>query len=445
MTSYLTTTRPPAITTATTTTTTTTTPPYTTTQVDTKADINAPSSSSSSSPSDDGDDNDGDDNDSDDNNEDGKHNKDNATPRFPRFVDLPPELRHQIWRAALPSSPGINFFNVHCFPNDHAACSRSASPPWSYLDLRRLSVSDADAAVSRYDPSSWQARSAARQSCREAREICAIPGHKAANVTLTRPRRGLFVRAADGQLRTTPLRVVVRDRERDRDGDGGGGGDGNYPSPLPEPEPVVRRIVQVHVDDILCLSVENCSFNLPFEDAPSPSSFPARDGDDDDDDDDDHEEGWAYDPQLTPALPRCIPADRLCANLALWGTGNVSLRFAADALFGLLYAHIPGYLELPPGELWPGRLLLMFDALVHHQDTDERGREGEEVVWDRFGDRYVRLPWQTEDSHPPPDGHGDGLPLMSRLMKVSPETSDIRRRYLASARLRSPKRLARSS
>ncbi|KAI1200636.1 hypothetical protein F5X97DRAFT_340145 [Nemania serpens] len=438
MTSYLPTTRPPAITTATTSTPSPTPTPITTTTIDTTtADINAPASSPSSSSAND-DDNDND-NDNGDNNDD--DDDDDEAPQFPRFVDLPPELRHQIWRAAIPS-PGINFFNVHCFPNDHVACSRSASPPWSYLDLRRLSIDHPDAAVARYDPSSWQARSAARQSCREARHICAVPGHKAANVTLTRPRRGLFVRAADGQLRTTPLRVV---QVRDRDGNSNGNGNGNGGSSPPDPEPVVRRIVQVHVDDILCLSVENCSFNLPFEDAPS--SFPPRDyhhdhdhgRDDDDGDDDDNEEGWAYDPQLTPALPRSIPADRLCANLALWGT--VSLRFAADALFGLLYAHVPGYLELPPGELWPGRLLLMFDALVHRAGGEGNEDEDEnEVVWDRFGDRYVRLPWQTEGFHPP-----DGFPLMSRLIKVAPETSDIRHRYLASARLRSPKRPAGSS
>ncbi|KAI1183363.1 hypothetical protein F5B17DRAFT_443506 [Nemania serpens] len=448
-------------------------PPTHTATANISAPSSSPSSSSSSSPGDD--DSYGDDNDDNDNDNDNDDSNDEDTPQFPRFMDLPPELRHQIWRAVIPAR-GINFFNVHCFPNDHVACSRSASPPWSYLDLRRLSIDDTDAAVARYDPSSWQARAAVRQSCREARHVCAVPGHKAANVTLTRPRRGLFVRAADGQLRTTPLRVPVHNRDRNRDRnratDGHGEGyeeDHSSPPPPVNPEPVVRRIIQVHIDDILCLSVENCSFNLPFEDSPSSSSPPRNhhrhhhhndndndedDEDDDEDDDDDREEGWAYDPQLTPALPRCIPADRLCANLALHAT--VSLRFAADALFGLLYAHIPGYLELPPGELWPGRLLLMFDddVMRHHKDVDEEGKEwgeeeeeDEEVVWDRFGDSYVRLPWKGGRGFLRYQHHQfpDDFPLVSQLVKTAPETSNMRERYLASARLRSPKRPARSS
>ncbi|KAI1128955.1 hypothetical protein F5Y10DRAFT_291484 [Nemania abortiva] len=358
---------------------------------------------------------------------------------FPLFTSLPPELRHEIWRLAVPS-PGINFFNVHCFPRDHIGCNRSTSPPWAYLDLRRLAIDDPDVAVSRYDPSAWQARAAVRQSCREARLICALPAHKAADITLTRPRRGLFVRAGDGQLRKTPLRI--------RDPGGGEGEEGkrSESEPSSSTEPIVRRVVQVHVDDILCLSVENCSFNLPYEETPS---FPIDDDDDNDDDGNgdglaaapgDADEGWAYDPQLTPALPPSIPADRLCASMAR--CSMAPLRITTDALFGLLYGHIPGYLELRPGELWPGRLLLMFDAVTQ----DVGGRDlaeltaTPEVVWDRFGDCYVRLPWRTGDFNPP-----DGFPIMYRLTKVWPETCDIRARYLTSAILRSPKRPAGSS
>ncbi|KAI8953097.1 hypothetical protein F4801DRAFT_154306 [Xylaria longipes] len=344
--------------------------------------------------------------------------------QFPQFAALPPELRHHIWRLAVPS-PGINFFNVHCFPNDHAGCNRSTSPPWAYLDLRRLSIEDDDAAVSRYDPSAWQARLAVRQTCREARDVCAVPASKSATITLTRPRRGLFVRAGDGQLRKTPLRA----------------NDNNQSGSVIEPEPVVRRTVEVHADDVLCLSVENCSFNLPHEETPS---FPDDDDDDDDVDVDglattgDADEGWAYDPQLTPKLPQQIPASRLCASMARCSTAP--LRITTDALFGLLYSHIPGYLELRPGELWPGRLLLMFDAVtqaVGERDLAEL-TSTPEVVWDRFGDCYVRLPWRTGDFNPP-----DGFPIMYRLTKVWPETNDIRERYLRSALLYSPKRPAR--
>ncbi|KAI0450047.1 hypothetical protein F5B21DRAFT_448319 [Xylaria acuta] len=341
--------------------------------------------------------------------------------QFPYFTSLPPELRHHIWRLAVPC-PGINFFNVHCFPNDHAGCNRSTSPPWAYLDLRRLSIEDDDAAVSRYDPSAWQARLAVRQACREARDVCSVPASKSAVITLTRPRRGLFVCAGDGQLRKTPLRIVVdTDSDRSRS--------------VIEPEPVVRRSVEVHVDDVLCLSVENCSFNLPHEETPSFL---------DDEDADglatgDADEGWAYDPQLTPKLPQQIPASRLCASMARCATAP--LRITTDALFGLLYSHIPGYLELRPGELWPGRLLLMFDAVTQAVGERDLGEltSTPEVVWDRFGDCYVRLPWRTGDFNPP-----DGFPIMYRLTKVWPETNDIRERYLRSALLYSPKRLARS-
>jgi hypothetical protein len=342
--------------------------------------------------------------------------------QFSRFGNLPPELRHAIWRFAVPS-PGINFFNVHCFPNDHDGCNRSTSPPWAYLDLRRLDIEHDDDEVFRYDPSSWQARYSVRQTCREARLICAIPESKAATITLTRPSRGLFVRAGDGQLRKTPLSPR---REA------------GHPECIAVPwtEPVVRRTVQVHIGDILSLSIENCSFNLPHEEAPLFFS---------DDDVDglatgDADEGWAYDPQLTPKLPLAIPPSRLCASMARCNT--TALRTTTDALFGLLYSHIPGFLELRPGQLWPGRLLLMFDAIT--QALGERNLEEltstPEVVWDRFGDCYVRLPWRTGDFHPP-----DGFPIMYRLTKIWPETNNIRDRYLRSALLHSPKRPARSS
>ncbi|KAI8626521.1 hypothetical protein F5Y19DRAFT_219169 [Xylariaceae sp. FL1651] len=344
--------------------------------------------------------------------------------QFPRFIDLPPEIRYQIWRAAVPS-PGINFFNVHCFPNDHVGCNRSTSPPWAYLDLRRLDIEHDDYQVSRYDPSSWQARHTVRQTCREARLICAVPGSKSAFITLTRPRRGLFVRAGDGQLRQTSL-YPQHSHDATQ----------SIPKGQALVEPVVRRTIQVHVDDILSLSVENCSFNLPHEETPS---FPIDDDDVDGLATGDADQGWAYDPRLTPKLPDAIPSSRLCANMAR--CNRAALRITTDALFGLLYSHIPGYLDLGPGELWSGRLLLMFDANM--QALGERDLEEltptPEVVWDRFGDCYARLPWRAGDRDTP-----DGFPIMYRLTKIWPETSNIRERYLRSALLHSPKRPARS-
>ncbi|KAI3330362.1 hypothetical protein F4824DRAFT_343263 [Ustulina deusta] len=343
-----------------------------------------------------------------------------TTPQFPRFVDLPPELRHQIWRFAVPS-PGINFFNVHCFPNDHEGCNRSTSPPWAYLDLHRLDIEDADDDVFCYDPSSWQARYAVRQSCREARLVCAIPESKTATITLTRPKRGLFVRAVDGQLRKTPLHI--RDNEVGES----------------LTEPVVHRTVQLPIGDILYLSVENCSFNLPHEETPVFFT-----GDDDDDDVDgpatgDAYEGWAYDPRLTPELPRAIPVSRLCVGMIR--CSPASLRNISDAVLGLLYGHIPEYLQSHPRERWSGRLLLGH-VLTQAVGEPELGKltYNPETVWDRFGDCYVQLPWRTGDFNLPED-----FPTTDHVVKVRPETNNIRERYLRSALLYSPKRPSRSS
>ncbi|GAW23458.1 hypothetical protein ANO14919_130170 [Xylariales sp. No.14919] len=348
-------------------------------------------------------------------------------PGFPRFRHLPPELRHQIWRFAVPS-PGINFFNVHAFPMDHEGCCRSTSPPWLYLDLRRLDIEDEDDEVFRYDPSTWQARNAVRQSCREAWLICTIPASKAATITLTRPKRGLFVRAGDGQLRKTPRSIESEDVG------------------IFFVEPVVRRTVQVHVDEMLCLSVENCSFNLLHEEA-----LAFFDDDDDDDDGvdglnaaDDFDDGWSYDPQLTPELPRAIPASRLCASMARGSPST--LGTSADALRGMLYSHFPEY-NAGFNEIWLirihlGRILLMYDA--YNQALGERDLKeltpDPEVAWDRFGDCYVRLPWKNGRLE-----HIEGFHTISRLTKIWPETNNIRERYLRSAVLRSPKRLASSS
>ncbi|KAI0855773.1 hypothetical protein F4860DRAFT_448100 [Xylaria cubensis] len=341
-----------------------------------------------------------------------------ASPQFTLFTSLPPELRHQIWRLAVPS-PGINFFNVHCFPNDHCNCNKSTSPPWAYLDLRRLSIDDSDADVSHYDPSAWQARQAVRQSCREARDIATIPASKSATITLTRPRRGLYVRAGDGQLRgLTPPRPITR-------------ADGITkfaPITRPNVEPVVHRTIQVHVDDILCLSVANCSFNLPLEESLSQDT------------------GWAYDPQLTPQLPEQIPANRVFAGMTRRDAFFCNSHRAP--VHSLLYSHVPEYQEEPfPDVSWTGPLRLMFDdeATQAVGNNNRRDREEltptptpEDVVWDRFGDCYVRSPERASQPRDMPSL------ITYYLTKVRPETNDIRDRYLRSALLHSPKRPAAS-
>ncbi|TRX93569.1 hypothetical protein FHL15_005541 [Xylaria flabelliformis] len=333
-----------------------------------------------------------------------------TSPQFLQFIALPPELRHYIWRLAVPS-PGINFFNVHCFPNDHVDCNKSTSPPWAYLDLRRLSIDDSDADVSHYDPSTWQARQAVRQSCREARDIATIPASKSAPITLTRPRRGLFVRAGDGQLRgLTPPAPIRRIDETAK----------YRPFIMDDVEPVVHRTIQVHVDDVLCLSVENCSFNLPLEESPS------------------QDIGWAFDPQLTPPLPAQIPANRVCAGMARRDT---FLSTHGAPVFSLLYSHVPEYSEEgepdDPNESWAGPLLLMFDDEATTQavgnNSNKRDLENEVVAWDRFDDCYVRSPERASQSE-------IRIPITCHLTKVRPETNDIRHRFLRSALLHSPKR-----
>ncbi|KAI2641300.1 hypothetical protein GGS21DRAFT_367585 [Xylaria nigripes] len=331
-----------------------------------------------------------------------------ATPSRLTFAHLPPELRHEIWRLAVPS-PGINFFNVHCFPNDHQTCNRSTSPPWAYLDLRRMSIEHDDCQVSRYDPSSWQARYALRQTCHEARVICALPESSAASITLTRPKRGLFVRAGDGQLRNTPLQ--------------------EFNHAMPMTEPVVRRTIQVHLDDILCLSVENCSFSLPHEEAPSFSSS-ASFNDADSQTSGDLENGWSYDPQITPPLPQAISPTRLCASIAMRSIN--SLHVTADALFGLLYSHIPGYIE-PHGEVvWAGPLLVMLDdtqathnyRLEGPTSVPDGPSSAPKMVWDRFGDCYVWLPGHISLFASP-----QRFPTLYALLKLPPEINSVQHRY----------------
>ncbi|OTA87808.1 hypothetical protein M434DRAFT_399309 [Hypoxylon sp. CO27-5] len=328
---------------------------------------------------------------------------------FTKFPELPPEIRYQIWRTALPH-PGINFFNVHCIPNDHPGANRSTSPPWLYLDLRRLSIDDDDEAVAEYDASAWQARETLRRVCREARNICTLSQFEVANITLTRPRRGLFVRAGDGQVkRLTPF--TLSDVETST-----------------EPEPLEYRTVQVRADDVLCLSFENCSFNLPFEETAisesggHPGTFIVEDVNDDTD-----ELGWTYDPQLMPPLPVAIPTSRLCVGMARGG--RRTLQVAGAILLSML-----SFSREQPEEQMLTRLpLLMLDA--YKQELGDRNIEEltprSEVLWDRFGDPYIALPWDSTD-----------LPADYRLVKVWPESNDIRERYLQSALLQSPKRPA---
>ncbi|RYP58260.1 hypothetical protein DL770_010467 [Monosporascus sp. CRB-9-2] len=362
---------------------------------------------------------------------------------FPYFASLPPELRAQIWRAAIPT-PGINFFNVHSFPGDHAGVNRSDSPPWLYLDMRRLAIEDSDEEVSEYDPSAWQARNVIRRTCREARDVCAIPPDKRATVVLTRPRRGLFIRAGDEQLRRLTPMVATE-------------GDGGYSSSRVDAVvirhmPKASRVVHVHADDILSLSLENCSFNLPYEETFTASAETSGS-------DYDYESGWAYDPQLTP-LPVGVARNRYCINVARGG--REVMHAIAQVVPGMLAgAAVEAEVEVRPTEtksesgsapalksrnpLPSGGLpahykrrqgvLVMIDA--HAQEIGDPILAGltsaQEVHRDRFGDAYVPLPFANG-----PIWGVDCFPY--QLTRVWPDVTETRVQYLRSAQLRSAKR-----
>jgi len=344
---------------------------------------------------------------------------------FSLFPQLPPEIRLLIWSHALPPpGAGINFFNVHAFPLDHAGCNRSTSPPWLYLDLRRLSISHTDDEVAQYDPSVWQARAILRSTCAEARSAAAIPPNKLAKVVLTRPQRGLYCRAGDDKLRRFTPYTEAQAREL-------------------VAEPKVTRTIYIHADDVLTLSIENCSFNLPWEDTLDEDRMTnTLVGS--------HEEGphdlggWGFDPQLTP-LPEGIPARRYCISMirgarAHFHTLTEAISEAHHLMHGgSLEDHDIGY-----GMLDVQTFKLGLDAAVKTVATNSQKsalveglgaglKQQVQLHWDRFGDCYVPQPWTS---------NGAGRPWCYRLTKVLPEVDDLRGQYIRSALLQSPKRPA---
>jgi hypothetical protein len=318
---------------------------------------------------------------------------------FPFFARLPPEIRHTIYIAAIPS-PGINFFNIHSFPNDHQGANRSNSPPNLHLDLRRECIEDDDECVAKYDPSVWQVRHALRQTCHEARAILAIPEDKAVRLTLTIPKRGLFVHAGDGLLRSmTP-----------------------WAKSRPRPEPAVHRQIETHSDDVISMSGENCSFNILHEEG-SPSSDSLGSGEDDDDDDA-KDFGWSYDPQFGGGASLGIPEDRFCLNFKNCEITDEILENIGPAL-----------LQAATGTSG-GRGSVMFDSDITSPSTYTLPNVPQRlpVFWDRWGDAYLLK--RLDDS-------SDFAEFAdTQLIKVRPEKEHMRMRYLRSAQLKSSKRPA---
>ncbi|KAK8867668.1 hypothetical protein PGQ11_006246 [Apiospora arundinis] len=388
---------------------------------------------------------------------------------FHKFSQLPPEIRHYIFSAAIPK-PGINFFNLHTFPNDHPGANRSTSPPSLYLDLRRMDIYDNDEDVAEYDPSCWQARHSLRQTCREARSVCAIPEDKRISLTLTVPKRGLFVRAGDGLLRSMmPLDAPRRRHSSDGDEDDD---DEAEASDVPVTEEVVHRVVDVHADELFVLSVENCSFNLPFEESPALRG---------EDEDDDNDMGWSFDPEFRPcgvgrrhgrgrAHFLGIPASKFCISLARPpNDGTVS---ALQEAYMAIWCAVTGWDPVVPMLQSPEAAQLLsddasfppmeahvavFDEIFQAQESSlavfedtcdfvgrpkpahKRHRPVTVAYRDRWDDRYTEVATHDDDYFPIESIIWPTLTART-LVKLGPEKSDVRERYMRSAILQSPKR-----
>ncbi|KAI0127255.1 hypothetical protein BJ170DRAFT_367137 [Xylariales sp. AK1849] len=323
---------------------------------------------------------------------------------FP-LMRLPAEIRHQIYRAAIPSL-GINFFNVHSFPNDHEGANRSSSPPKLHLDLRRLSVEDDDDDVAKYDPSVWQVRLALRQTCREARTICAIPENKTIRLTMTIPKRGLFVYAGDLLLRSmTPMSGLDQ---------------------MPPPEAVVHRRIEIHADDAVSFSVENCSFNLIFEEANISHVGRAAE-------EDEISMGWAYDPEFAGGVPIGIRRDLYCLNLARDDRETMRhIEEVTPALLKAVTGRSDGHNDHPANAFPPTGYVMFDDEVTSPSLALIRGYDASNsrmTFWDRWDDVYASIP-----------SHGDWPWPSWQLVKMAPEKEQMRVRYLRSAQLMSPKR-----
>lgn len=390
---------------------------------------------------------------------------------FHRFSQLPPEIRHYIFSAAIPK-PGINFFNLHTFPNDHPGANRSTSPPSLYLDLRRMDIEDDDDDVAEYDPSCWQARHALRQTCREARSVCAIPEDKRISLTLTVPKRGLFVRAGDGLLRSMmPLEAPSRRNHRDHSGEDDEEDAAAAAEEVPATEAVVHRVVDVHADELFVLSVENCSFNLPFEESPALRG---------EDDEDDNDMGWSFDPEFRPCgvgrhhgartHSLGIPASKFCISLAR--PPNDDTVTALQEAYMAIWCAVTGWDPVVPMLQSPeaARLLTddgsfpateahvaVFDEIFQAQEsslaafedtcdfvgrpkpTHRRVRPVKVAYRDRWDDRYAAVATHDDDYFPIESIIWTTLTART-LVKLGPEKSDVRQRYMRSAILQSPKR-----
>ncbi|KAK6827575.1 hypothetical protein PG987_010916 [Apiospora arundinis] len=367
---------------------------------------------------------------------------------FHKFSQLPPEIRHYIFSAAIPK-PGINFFNLHTFPNDHPGANRSTSPPsstwtcaaWTYMTTTRTSPSTTRLAGK-------LAILCVRRVVRPG-PCAAIPEDKRISLTLTVPKRGLFVRAGDGLLRSMmPLDAPRRRHSSDGDEDDD---DEAEASDAPVTEEVVHRVVDVHADELFVLSVENCSFNLPFEESPALRG---------EDEDDDNDMGWSFDPEFRPcgvawpARPNDGTVSALQeAYMAIWCavTGwdpvvpmlqspEAAQLLSNDASFPPMEAHVAVFDEIFQAQ---ESSLAVFedtcDFVGRPKPAHKRHRPVTVAYRDRWDDRYTEVATHDDDYFPIESIIWPTLTART-LVKLGPEKSDVRERYMRSAILQSPKR-----
>jgi hypothetical protein len=251
----------------------------------------------------------------------------------------------------------------------------------------------------------------------------------------------------------------------------------------PPPEDWVYRQIEVHAEDeMICLSVENCSFNLPAEEANNGNGGQSHLSPSDNDLD---EFGWSYDPQFyRPAETLGIRPGRYCLNLAR--SDSVSTRILTtevawdllEAVTGSRLGRTIGQNEffsaslaseilsrrendqiLEQQEPWlmldadttilDGGRLVQYTSASHcslrpgesYVDEDGRAFYYGEAFYDRFGDVYIHRRFEGED------GQRRGYPLYTRrqLVKIRPEKTDMRKQYMESATLRSPKKINQST
>ncbi|ORY70482.1 uncharacterized protein BCR38DRAFT_422215 [Pseudomassariella vexata] len=359
--------------------------------------------------------------------------------------------------SATPDPPSPPFPQFSALPPN---CDTNVSPPHLYLDSRRLDPSDSDAEVSTYDPSAWQTRLALRQTCREARQICVIPPDKVLTLPLVLPDPNqdlnLCIRAGDGQLRSlTPF------SNRDV-------------KPGVYTHRITRSINLLSTDDMIVFALENCSFNLPFEE----SSGGGRG----DDDEAEVNQGWSYDPEFhEPAVQFGIREDRFClcvaratheilsvdgVRLMLINEATVRCQVPVDKTVVLFMCErdtmvdsrapmMDGVSSSTSGSgsgtrsAPHGVVATTNKTKTQNQDQSDTGLcdgnayadakgesvekiaekdKGQPICWeDRWGDLYM-------------PAHSGLFTFTNQLVKLRPEKTDMRRRYLESALLKSPKR-----